>query len=403
MNEEFKAAIEFCSKQSLNTPVTFYSEHRASEAAELMCQSLGDNTEIYVAIKSCYNLPLLKSFAKMSFGAEIMTELEYDIALKAGYKKIIVNGLGRSRSFLERVVNSEIESIVIVETDSDIQNLAQISNGVKKPIKAGIRIKINSTDSSNNYSDVNNKLGVEPDSSVFRNFIQAVKIKQFSWALIHSHFTINETQSSPYDAAAQELKKVLSITKLNPNFLPKTISLGGGFEVYDIEKRDTFSKLFGDINNIFSKHFTKEQTLVLEPGRYLTCNAGFTLGKVKDIKVTNGKSWVVTDIGTNTLIPIDNARYKLGYPSPNKENADTFGITDGITSPQNNIIMSVKMEKPKTDDWIVIENTGAYTDVYSTFWAYEPHIVCFISSNGSMSVTRSRSDIKNLRKILIGA
>ncbi len=153
--------------------------------------------------------------------------------------------------------------------------------------------------------------------------------------------------------------------------------------------------MFKEISTKFNQNF-KNTKLILEPGRYLSAYAGYTWGKVLDIKKVNDKYWIITDIGTNTLIPISNARYTLEYPHPTARGI-LVGITDGITSPANNIIFETKIKNlPNLGDYICISNTGAYTDVYSTFWGYCPHQVCFKNKNNEYIITRTEQNINDL-------
>ena len=219
--------------------------------------------------------------------------------------------------------------------------------------------------------------------------------------MLHIHITINETSPQIYKEAISQISTVLQHIATRTNLLPKIINIGGGYEVYDPGLKPEFVKLFEEIKQAFRKHLGGYK-IAIEPGRYLSAYAGYAIGKVLDIKQIAQKYWIVTDIGTNTLIPNPNARYKLAEPITNHSSGMfRIGITDGITSPANNIVFETRIDKlPDIGSYICIENTGAYTDVYSTFWAYPPYITCSVDNDGKMRVYRSEEDIEQLQSII---
>ena len=212
------------------------------------------------------------------------------------------------------------------------------------------------------------------------------------------HFTINELNPSVYTKAIEEVKQHIDLIKKQKNIYPKRVDLGGGFEVYSKDLVDKFKTLFMEIEKSFSKNFSY-QKLVVEPGRFLSAYSGYVFGKIIDIKQVQHKYWLITDIGTNVLIPNSNARYKLLYPKPSIS-GHLVGVTDGITSGVNNVIEREYLKNlPNIGDYMVVGNVGGYTDVYSTFWGYSPFVVCNKYENSKIKITRTIKDIKKLHKI----
>jgi len=395
--DAFNDEISYIQRQALNTPVTFFSEARMMEALTLMRNALPGASEIYYALKSCYHPPLLESIAGQNLGAEVLSDLEFDLAKAHGFTKFIVNGMGREKSFFEKVL-VEKDVCIIVDSAQDIESLQSMAPTLSRPISLGFRFIIDLPSGSSYYQQDDHKLGNYFDSDLFRKFIDLCKQDHFVWNLMHTHITINELDETVYLEALSILRSYLESLNSQGISLPNYIDIGGGFEVFDPRKAAVFTKLFTQITATFNADFP-EQKLIVEPGRYLSAYAGYTLGTVRDIKKLKNKYWIITDIGTNILIPIPNARYTLLKPVATKQGISA-GITDGITSPSNNIITDVQLSAlPQIGDYICIGNTGAYTDVYSTFWAYAPHQVVFKTSDGVFQPYRTEEDIQKLRHI----
>ena len=397
----FDKEIDFIKKNNLSTPVMFFNETLALEPLSLIKQHL-KNTDIYYAVKSCYNVPLLHFFAEQKIGAEVMSELEFDLAKKCKFNNIIVNGMGRSSSFIEKVLKST-DTVFIVDTNRDLNIVKKfLEKNKQEKCRLGIRIRLNDKKknySDNHYLDPLNKLGNYTDSDVYRNFLSLIETENRAiWDIVHLHFTINELDPAVYIKIIEQLKQHIDLIKQQKNIYPERIDLGGGFEVYSRDLADKFKTLFMEIETEFSKNFPY-QKLAVEPGRFLSAYSGYVFGKIIDIKQVQHKYWLITDIGTNVLIPNSNARYKLLYPKPSIS-GNLIGVTDGITSGVNNIIEKVFLSKlPTIGDYIIVGNVGGYTDVYSTFWGYSPFIVCNRYENSKIKITRTVKDIKKLHKI----
>ncbi len=397
----FDKEIDFIEKNNLSTPIMFFNETLALEPLNLIKQHL-KNVEIYYAVKSCYNVPLLRFFAQQKIGAEVMSELEFDLAKKCKFNNIIVNGMGRSFSFTEKVLNST-DTIFIVDSNRDLDIVKKfLEKNKRKNCRLGIRIRLNDKKknySDNHYLDPLNKLGNYIDSDVYGNFLSLIETENRAiWDIVHLHFTINELNPSVYTKAIEEVKQHIDLIKKQKNIYPKRVDLGGGFEVYSKDLVDKFKTLFMEIEKSFSKNFSY-QKLVVEPGRFLSAYSGYVFGKIIDIKQVQHKYWLITDIGTNVLIPNSNARYKLLYPKPSIS-GHLVGVTDGITSGVNNVIEREYLKNlPNIGDYMVVGNVGGYTDVYSTFWGYSPFVVCNKYENSKIKITRTIKDIKKLHKI----
>lgn len=398
---KYEEQIIFIEKNELSTPVTFFDTRKLYESLELINEVFNKNITVFYALKSCYNKNILNSLSKANVGVEVLSELEYELAKQAGFNSILLNGMGRSYDLLSMAIDDG--NIVLVDSINDLKNLQIISNKTDKQLRLGIRLRLDlsSIDPENGYVSDDHPLGNYINSDLVKRFFEFCKTQpNVHWEMLHTHITINETSPRIYIGAMEKI--ALAITQLDNTYglHPTILNLGGGFEVYNPSQRETFVELFSEIKKEFKNKFNVYK-LAIEPGRYLSAYAGYTIGKVLDVKLIGDKNWIITDIGTNTLIPIPNARYNLVMPDTDKDKGKyLIGVTDGITSPANNIIFEARVDKlPEIGSYICIENTGAYTDVYSTFWAYRPHFVCNINMHGNITIYRDSQDIDKLQKI----
>lgn len=393
--------IQFIEKERLKTPITFFDERNLQDALSVLRRACGEDTSIFYALKSCYNKKILDFLARSGVGAEVLSEFEYDLALRANFKPIILNGMGRSKELLLKAAKNN--DIIIVHTMNDLAVLSRLAEQNDIRLRLGFRMRLDLAEFApgNAYVSENSSLGNRPSSQLFEEMVNLCRDREnVTWDMLHLHLTINQTSPAIYIEAISQTAALLHTVVRSAATEPRIINIGGGYEVFDPKNKQQFVYLFEEIKKAFDSSL-HEYKLGMEPGRYLSSYAGYTIGKVLDLKKMNGKYWVITDIGTNTLIPIPNARYKLATTDVGvHSNMFTVGITDGMTSPSNNIIFEVQVSQlPEIGSYICIENTGAYTDVYSTFWTYLPHVVCGVDASGNIDILRSSEDIENIRRI----
>lgn len=396
----YSEIFSFIEQNSLSTPLTFYSERRIHDALSVMQSTLGETSNIYYALKSCYNPHVLRSLSG-KIGVEVMSEFEYNLARRYGFTSIVLNGMGRSTGLIQKAVADG--AVIIIDSLKDIATLKRIATRQKDVIRIGFRLRISLPElaETNSYVAQDHPLGNNLETDFSQQFFRLLaEHSNIRWCMLHVHVAINEASPTIYLTVMEQIRHELSKVEATHGYRPEIINIGGGFEVYSSHHIDSFKSLFETIRNAFEKLFPSDYILAVEPGRFLTAHSGFSVGRVLDIKEIRNKHWIITDIGTNTLIPIPNARYTLASPEPSSDGPFTVGITDGITSPSNNIVREAVLDQlPVIDSLICIENTGAYTDVYSTFWAYPPHVVYWIDTSGKIMPYRTTDDIKEMYRL----
>lgn len=378
----------------IKTPHIIYSEVDLLRGCSLIREGF-PNAAAYFAVKSCYAPPVLSALAHAGFGAEVMSAFEYNLARKNGFsaEKIILNGLGRSAELLELACREG--STIVIDSAGDLQRIKKIAHsGIK--VKLGIRLRIDGLDAFKTpYGNVRNKLGVDKSDHIFKDFLKLIlAMENVEFKLLHTHFTINEKNSAIYIHALQEIRKTFDdLLSSYPSLaLPKNISVGGGFYPFGEEEGDAARSLFVEISDHFKLLFP-DNTLCVEPGRFLTNPAGYVVTRVIDTKTASGLHHVLVDAGTNVLIPIPSVHYAMQDVA---DGANVFfSLADGITSPDNVIVKEARaLTLPDEGEIIVLKNCGAYTDVLSEFWVYMPYSGSFLSAEGRLIPYRSLDNLR---------
>lgn len=393
--------------QNISTPHLIYDERILLENIQILKNNIG--ADVFFALKSCYNKDVLSFIAKSGCGAETMSENEYHLAQKTGFepKNIILNGLGRSLDLLERALDEG--SIIIVDSPNDLKRIQSLSKN-KKIIRLGLRLDLGLGErmGSSPYGELN-KLGSYDSDELYREFFSILmQVPNATFEVLHVHFTINEKNLSIYDAALKEIDRhIANIRSKWPKFMPKKIDIGGGFFPFYRDQMKDAVEFFKGLNLLIEQNLGRNQKIIIEPGRFISNSCGIVLTKVLDKKSKGRNNYIIVDAGTNVLIPIPSVHYRI---SPINHKLDMrhasryiATVCDGITSPTNIIVRDAEFPvEPEIGDRILIENAGAYTDVLSEFWVYDPYPVSYLKKDGEVVQSRTLEDIKNARKALWG-
>jgi diaminopimelate decarboxylase len=330
------------------------------------------------------------------------------IARQNGFSgdQIICNGIGRPTEFLKRAYLDK--AYIIIDSLGDFQKAIQLLEKYDEEINLGIRVKLDlSKFPTSPYSRDSVKLGIIPSSNTFNHILTNCHSNSLiNLDMLHVHTTINETSSDIYKYALLQLRDlILNIEGNFPHLKITKINIGGGFGMKEESFKDNSESIFKQISDYFLDIFGKEFTLIIEPGRYLVNKSGYVFTRVTDIKENiNGSFFIFVDASTNVLIPIPSASYCLLYPQNTKSKGYfSVAIVDGITSPDNIIISRTYLDNlPNIGDLLILGNCGAYTDVLSEFWAFNPFLVSFLNSQDELIFQNSRIHIDEARKLLIG-
>lgn len=328
------------------TPHLVYSEADIEQNITLLKSGLArknnQRVSIYYAVKSCYSKGLLKKISSMGVGAEIMSELEYNLCINSGFNphNIIVNGLSRTKMFLQKAV--DYGSLIIIDTDGDLAKLKQIYAANSTSIRLGIRIKIPIellSGVNTPYKRQSHKLGIAPDSPLFSEILSFIsQHDEIKLEMIHAHTTINDVNPDIYKICIKYMSEVVN-HKIHAKYGLKVeaINLGGGFATFSRDQTEQRLSLFTTIKDAFDDAFP-EYDLIVEPGRYISNSPGYVVTTVTDIKEVDDKYFLFVDANMNVLIPIPDSRYRLISPTQAYGEGIRVSICDSITNPSHVII-----------------------------------------------------------------
>ncbi|MBP6345210.1 MAG: diaminopimelate decarboxylase [Neisseriaceae bacterium] len=285
------------------TPLYVYSQNELTKAYHNYEQAFAKlNPLICYAVKANGNLSVLKHFASLGSGFDIVSGGELARVLAAGGDagKTIFSGVGKSADEIEYAL---LQGVLCFNVES-INELERINDVAKKlGQKAPISLRINPDVDAKTHPYISTGLKANKFGIAFKD---AIKAYQHAAALpylnivgIDCHIGSQLTDLSPLVEAFERLL-VLVDQLADLGIHLSHVDIGGGVGiVYHDEQTPDLNQYAAAVHQRLGQRDLK---IMMEPGRSLVGNAGVLLTKVEFIKAGEEKNFIIVDAAMNDLL-----------------------------------------------------------------------------------------------------
>jgi diaminopimelate decarboxylase len=348
--------------QTYGTPLYVYDFDAMSTQFESLKEAFrGRKSILAYAVKANSNLSVVKHFAQMGSGADCVSIGEVRRALMAGVPKyrILFSGVGKRDDEIREAIESDI-LYINVESEAELSRVEMIARELKSKARISIRVNPNIDPKTHPYISTglhDNKFGVEI-AAAKRMYIQAKNSAHLDPVGIHFHIGSQLTELEPiYEAAVIVADLLRSLQAIDIEL--KFFDIGGGLGVrYDNE---TTIKPYDYAQAILAALKGIDVTIICEPGRFLTANAGYFLTKVLYEKNNGEKRFVMVDGAMNDLIrpSLYKAYHRIEAleKSGDESAADVVGP---VCESGDFLAKNYPLPPMEHNDLLVVHSAGAY-------------------------------------------
>ena len=348
--------------QKYGTPCFIYSRATLERHYGVYQEALeGCPHLICFAVKANSNLAVINVLARLGASFDIVSggELERVIAAGGDASKVIFSGLGKTEAEIERALQLGIYCFNI-ESGAELDRIDRIAQRLGK--KAPISVRVNPDVNTDTHPYIStgqkeNKFGIPYEHSIdiYRRaaILEGIKILG-----IDCHIGSQVTSVEPFLDATDRLL-TLADRLADEGILLTHFDVGGGLGVtYGEEEPPHPSELIAMIRSRFAN---REMTLLIEPGRTISANAGIFITKVEYLKQTNHKNFAIIDGAMNDLLrPALYGAWQEIIPV-NKRQGD--GITYDVVGPvceSSDFLGKERVLCIKAGDLLAVRSAGAY-------------------------------------------
>ncbi|MDT8425488.1 MAG: hypothetical protein RQ733_05890 [Methyloprofundus sp.] len=366
-------------------------------------QTIYPKSQIAYSYKTNYTPRLCQLAEEMKGYAEVVSGMEYELALRIGVapERIIFNGPYKQKADFERAILNH--SIVNIDSAYEVQHICALSNQYpQKMIRVGIRCNfVLATESPSRFGFDINKANFQTSIETLRNLPNCKIIG------IHCHFLPPERSAESYRKIAQRMIK-LALTEFAQDAL-EFVDLGGGFfSAMPIELQQQFSypiPTFSDYGDAIAGEFkaafpdNKGPELILEPGIALTADTMKFITKIRDIK-TQGEHHIALAAASRYDIKPTLSHRNLPaavFPAPDS-GSHQQGVFDivGSTCMEDDILHHNYSGQLGVNDYIVFDNVGAYTNVLRPPFINFASPILSINAQENIEIIRRRETLNDI-------
>ena len=299
------------------TPLYVYSQHTLTDHFGKLDRAMSpvDHLVCY-AVKSNSNLSVLRTLANLGGGFDIVSGGELQRVLAAGGdpRRCVFAGVGKTEAEIEFALRRNVYSFN-VESEAELQRINRVAARLKQVAPVAVRVNPNveaHTHAKITTGTYENKFGIAFEQ-IEGVYARAGRLKNLRLRGLQMHIGSQLTSVAPFE---QAVRKVLPLVqRLREACQLEFLSIGGGLGIIYRPALASGSPEWWKTSaarNILTPASYAARLLpllqplglkiLLEPGRFISGNAGILVTRVEYVKRTGRKNFVIVDAAMNDLI-----------------------------------------------------------------------------------------------------
>jgi diaminopimelate decarboxylase len=303
--------------KKFGTPLYVYSQHTLSDHFQKLDRAMaGVEHLICFAVKSNSNRSVLRTLAKLGSGFDIVSGGELQRVIEAGGDPgtCAFAGVGKTAAEIEFALKKGVYTFN-AESEPELERINAIAGQLRK--KAPVAVRINPDVEAHTHKKITtgtyaNKFGIAFEN-VEAVYARASRLKNLRLRGLQMHIGSQITEVTPFE---QAVRKVLPLVRrLKEKYQLEFLSIGGGLGiVYNPALASGSADWWKSsaAKNILTPQRYAEKLLpllkplgvriLMEPGRFISGNAGVLVTRIEYIKRTGKKNFLLVDAAMNDLI-----------------------------------------------------------------------------------------------------
>jgi diaminopimelate decarboxylase len=314
------------------------------------------------ALKANSNMAILRLLASQGAGADIVSGGELFRALKAGFpsKRIVYAGVGKTEEEIRSALRSRI-LMFNVESEDELMEINRVAGLMKARAAIALRVNPDIDPETHPYISTGlrkHKFGI-PIGEALEYYKLAGRLENIEVKGIHKHIGSQITRVTPFVDALKSVLALMDEVKRQGLDI-QYLNIGGGLGIpYTGERPPKPGELARSLLPLIKG---RKLTLIMEPGRSITGNAGILLTKALYLKKGPGKEFVIVDAGMNDLMrPSLYDAYHETLPVVKSRRKKVLADVVGPICESGDFLARERMlESVRQGDLLAVMSAGAY-------------------------------------------
>ncbi|HET97713.1 MAG TPA: diaminopimelate decarboxylase [Desulfurivibrio alkaliphilus] len=383
---------------AVGTPFYLYSAATLRRHFSAFDQAFaGIDHQTCFAVKSCSNIAILRLFARLGGGADIVSGGELYRALKAGIEpgKIVYSGVGKTEAEIDQALTAGI-LMFNLESGQELAVVQERAVALGKKARISFRVNPDVDPQTHAYISTGlakNKFGI-PIAEALAVYRQARQLSHVEIVGVSCHIGSQLTQVSPFIDTVAKLKDFLARLAAE-GIAIRYLDIGGGLGIRYAQETPPEPAAYGAA--IRQALGELACTLILEPGRVIVGNAGILVTKVLFTK-TGQKKFIVVDAGMNDLArpSLYDAHHEI-VPVVRSEGAsEVADLVGPICETGDFLARGRELPAAGSGDLLAVLSAGAYGFTMSSNYNSRPRVAEVLVNGEQFHQIRRRETYEDL-------
>jgi diaminopimelate decarboxylase len=353
------------------------------------------------SVKACSNIALLRLFARLGAGVDVVSGGEIFRALKAGVPadKIVYSGVGKKSAEIEYALQCDILQFNI-ESAQELELISQVASALGKKARIALRINPDVDPKTHPYISTGlkkNKFGVKIEAA-FDEYKKAVGLPGIAVTGIACHIGSQITEVTPFVDALKRVRAFVEALAAE-GIAIKYLDLGGGLGITYNEETPPHPSEYA--RAVIREMQGMDCTLILEPGRVIVGNAGVLVARVLYTKKSEAKNFFVVDAAMNDLVrpSLYDAFHEIRPVQITGAPEIAADIVGPICESGDFLARSRQIADLEQGELIAVMSAGAYGFSMSSNYNSRPRAAEVLVSGDSFSVIRQRETCEDMVRL----
>lgn len=407
-----QVAVEALARR-FGTPLFVYSERTITRQFERLRAALGGlDHQICYACKANSNQALLRIFARLGAGFDIVSGGELDRVMAAGGdpRGCVFAGVGKTEAEIAAALECGIGAFN-VESEPEIERIDRVAR--RRGLRAPIAVRVNPGVDAHTHAKITtgtyeNKFGIALEQ--VEGLYRRVSRRKHIWLRgVQMHIGSQLTTVRPFEEAVRRVAPLAAALKARHGI--EFFSIGGGIGVVyqsalasggerwwqGREGRGvlTAEAYAGRLVPLLAPLGLK---ILLEPGRFMVGNAGILVTRVEYVKRTGRKTFVIVDAAMNDLIrpALYDAYHEIVPVRQRSGKPVASDVVGPICESGDFFCKDRPLPRVGAGEYLALMSAGAYGSVMGSNYNSRPQVAEVLVQGRRAALVRVRQAVRDI-------
>ncbi|HVE82239.1 MAG TPA: diaminopimelate decarboxylase [Myxococcales bacterium] len=385
--------------EQVGTPTYVYSRATLVRHFDVISAAFKDRPHLLCySVKSSSNLALLHLFANLGSGFDIVSggELARVLEAKGEVSRVVFSGVGKTREEMARAHRAGI-LLFNVESAEELELLDAVGREAGRPAPFAVRVNPDVNARTHRHISTGlrtSKFGV-PFAEAAALYERSRRMKGVVARGVDCHIGSQLTSLAPLEQALRKVAELAAGLAARGHQVA-FVDVGGGLGIVYRDERPPSPVEYAKA--VARATAATGATVILEPGRVITGNAGMLLTRVIVRKRTPARTFVVVDAGMNDLVrpALYDAFHDVQPVKRRRGRAVAVDLVGPVCESSDVLGRGRKMVLPEQGELLAVASAGAYGMCMASNYNSRPRPAEVLVEGASFRVIRRREKPEDL-------